>query len=166
MSYWAQRSIHKFKVFLKFFGFFANAQNDKSAVITRFANSKRAFVRHYQAKHKNTSNRHCEQGISLAWQSTNSKTKPFQTLALWQNETQSISKSYFATKQNPTYAFCKKAPKFQGFTPWNFKWADLNLATKTKVASWARRTKILFWVSCVMGGVARALKLCFCENLA
>ena len=107
-------------------------QNDKSAVIARFANLKRAFTHHYQAKHKNTSNRHCEQGISLARQSTNSKqtlfkpllygrTKPnpFQSLTLRQNKTQ------------PTL-FCKKASKFQDFTPWNFKWADLNLATKTK----------------------------------
>ena len=55
------------------------AQNDKSAVIARFANLKHAFTHHYQAKHENTSNRHCEQGVSLAWQSINLRF----TLYLW-----------------------------------------------------------------------------------
>ena len=127
------------------------AQNDKSAVIARFANLKRAFARHYQTKHKNTSNRHCEQGTSLARQSTNSKTSlfkpllydktkpnPFQSLTLRQNKTQ------------PTL-FAKKCLHFQGFMPWNFKWTDLNLAAKAKVALWANRTKFLI-SSFVRGG--------------
>ena len=75
LSLW--RSIQKIKVWI--FSFVSLTQNDKICRHCTLCKFKACFCLSLPTKHENTSNRHCEQGVSLAWQSINLNTNS----ALW-----------------------------------------------------------------------------------